>query len=255
MLARALHSNPGVLSLTLLAPSLLSFGSAAKADWLVTNDGAAIETRGTWEIKGEMVIFTSPGGVLSSLPLSAVDLEASEAHGRAMARAAAGALEAQQPTKGTAVLVLTDADVRHVDPEVPVLPEEQAETEAAGSAASQSSPAELVVVDWEENLDFEQNSLEIVGSLRNAGRNPATSILLNVLLYNDSGTLLGKSEARLVKAALNPGESTRFVASFSSSLTFSEAKFDIQSRGFRARDSSAAEEDGEEGEEQVPEGS
>jgi hypothetical protein len=100
------------------------------------------------------------------------------------------------------------------------------------------------VTQWDENYNIDENSVEVTGSLRNSGRNPATSISLSVLLYSDSGALLGKREARLAKAALNPGESTGFVASFSSGLTFSDAKFDIQSRGFQTRE--AAPEEGDE---------
>ena len=105
----------GVLFLALLTASLLSFGSAASADWLVTTDGATVETRGPWEVKGTMVIFTSPTGVLSSLPLSTVNLEASQVHTQKMIEAAS-APEAEAPVKRQAVMVITDADV-HLQPD------------------------------------------------------------------------------------------------------------------------------------------
>ncbi len=50
----------------------------ASADVLVTKDGARLETQGPWEVRRSQVIFTTPGGVLSSMRLSEVDLEASE---------------------------------------------------------------------------------------------------------------------------------------------------------------------------------
>jgi hypothetical protein len=236
---RGRSSNPvaGVLLLTLLTASLLSFGSAANADWLVTTDGATVETRGAWEVKGAMVIFTSPNGVLSSLPLSAVNLEASQVHTQKMIEAA-GASEAEAPVKRQAVMVITDADVHHVDTSAPSAEDvdEVAEGVATPATAGRAGSS-LAVTDWDESYNVDENSVEVTGTLRNAGRNPATSISLSVLLYSDSGTLLGKREARIAKPALNPGESTGFVASFTSGLTFSEARFDIQSRGFQIHES------------------
>ncbi len=52
---------------------------AARADWLVTRAGDRIETDGGWEVRGRMVVFTRPDGVLSSLRLSEIDLDASAA--------------------------------------------------------------------------------------------------------------------------------------------------------------------------------
>jgi len=229
-------SNPatGVLCLILLTASLLSFGSAASADWLVTRDGAAVETRGAWEVRGEMVVFTSPSGVFSSLPLSEVNLAASEAHTQKMVNAAAGAAETEEPVKRQAVMILTDVDVRHVDVETPTGESEEESAEAAPAPRGDTGSS-LAVTAWEEDYNVEENTVEVTGSLRNSGRNPATSINLSVLLYSDSGTLLGKKEARLAKAALSPGESTSFVASFTAGMTFSDAQFDIQSRGFQTR--------------------
>ena len=232
------RSNPatGVLCLILLTASLLSFGSAASADWLVTTDGATVETRGGWEVRGRMVIFTSPTGVLSSLPLSSVDLEASEVHTQEMIRAAAGTPEAEEPVRRQAVMVITDADVNHVDPSAPTDESASEATASVAAPATGSAGSDLAVTSWDESYNVDENSVEVTGSLRNSGRNPATSITLSVLLYSDSGTLLGKREARLAKPALNPGESTGFVASFTSGLTFSEARFDIQSRGFQTHE-------------------
>ncbi len=58
---------------------LLAFLSApvASADVLVTKEGARVETQGPWEVRGRQVIFTTPKGVLSSMRLAEVDLEAS----------------------------------------------------------------------------------------------------------------------------------------------------------------------------------
>lgn len=64
---------------TLLAASavLLTLGPIAWADVLVTLEGEAIETTGPWKVKGRQIVFTSLTGVLSSMRLSEIDLEAS----------------------------------------------------------------------------------------------------------------------------------------------------------------------------------
>ena len=54
-----------------------TLAAAAAADVLVTRDGERIETRGPWKVKGRQVVFTSLQGVLSSMRLSEVDLDAS----------------------------------------------------------------------------------------------------------------------------------------------------------------------------------
>lgn len=250
MHSRSSNLAVGALSLALTTAALLSFGSAARADWLVTKDGTAVETKGGWEVKGKTVIFTSPAGVLSSLAASEVNLAASEAHTQKMLRAATSPPEVEAPVRRPAVLVLTDADVRHVDPTSPIPEEAEDAGETATSPSPRDTGSSLAVTQWDENYNIDENSVEVTGSLRNSGRNPATSISLSVLVYSDSGALLGKKEARLAKAALNPGESTGFVASFSSGLTFTEAKFEIQSRGFQTREATP-----EEGDEDIePEG-
>lgn len=81
-----------LLFLVLLAP-------AVAADWLVTQEGARVETKGPWKVKGRIVVFTSSKGRLSSMRLAEVDLAASaaateEAVRSAHARAAATEEEA-----------------------------------------------------------------------------------------------------------------------------------------------------------------
>ena len=52
--------------------------TAVAADLLKTHAGETIETRGPWRVKGKQVIFTNEKGVLSSLRLADIDIEASE---------------------------------------------------------------------------------------------------------------------------------------------------------------------------------
>lgn len=92
--------------------------ATAHADWLVTQAGERIETRGGWEVRGRAVIFTRPNGTLSSLRLSQVDLEASaEATERAAAAAdAADAAPPQPSAPRQPVRVITTEDVGEGQP-------------------------------------------------------------------------------------------------------------------------------------------
>ncbi|MCB1032359.1 MAG: hypothetical protein KDD47_00815, partial [Acidobacteria bacterium] len=95
----------------------------AGADWLVLKDGSRVETRGAWEVKGRLVVFTSADGSLASMRTNDVDLGASEQATEAALNQADAArrLEVEEPLPGSArkapVLVLTDADVAHVVPD------------------------------------------------------------------------------------------------------------------------------------------
>ncbi|HEV7672580.1 MAG TPA: hypothetical protein VGS22_29020 [Thermoanaerobaculia bacterium] len=60
------------LFLFLLLPSTVA------ADWLAFKDGVTTETKGSWRIKGQRVIFTSMSGTLTAARLDEIDLPASE---------------------------------------------------------------------------------------------------------------------------------------------------------------------------------
>jgi glutaredoxin len=83
------------------------------ADWLVLTNGARIETRGGWTVKGAQVVFTDSAGRLGSVAAATVDFEAS----RAASAASTPVRRAPAPTatRRQARLVITDADVGHVD--------------------------------------------------------------------------------------------------------------------------------------------
>ena len=65
---------PKTLRTALLTATNLAFGLAVlstagplQADWLVTRDGARIETKGAWKVDGRRVLFTVPNGTLSMI--------------------------------------------------------------------------------------------------------------------------------------------------------------------------------------------
>ncbi len=85
------------------------FAAASHADWLVTLAGERVETQGSWQVKGRMVVFNQPDGTLSSMRLSEVDLDASrEATASAAEAAAQPADQAPPPPKRPARVITTD---------------------------------------------------------------------------------------------------------------------------------------------------
>ena len=61
----------------------LAAGASARADELVTRDGQVIETQGSWEVRGKLLVFKLADGTLASLRLDEADLEATEQRVRA----------------------------------------------------------------------------------------------------------------------------------------------------------------------------
>ena len=214
----------------LLRVSILGFGSlallasGAAADWLVTQDGSRVEIDGPWQVQGKLVTFTLPNGTLGSMPVSAIDLEASRVATEKAAAAAKPAPAEPQP-KRKAEFVITDADVRHPKSAM------SADSEPDQPASAETSGG-LRVAGWRDNVDLSTSSVTVTGNLQNPTQNPATSIALDVMLYGKDGSLLETSRADLEQRFLNPGASIRFEARFSDTLSFDTVGFDIQSRGF-----------------------
>src|SRR3954466_7306493 len=90
-------------------------GWAAGAGWRVTRDGGRVETKGPWQMKGKLVVFTrADDGALASLRASEVDLDAST---KATADAKVQAAAPPPPVAPQKKLaVLTDKDFRKPAP-------------------------------------------------------------------------------------------------------------------------------------------
>lgn len=190
----------------------------AAGDWLVTSDGEKIETRGAWEVRSRLVVFTSAEGVLSSMRLSDCDLAASEA--------ATAAWEArtppprQEPERRAAVLVLTDADVGHVRPDrVP----DSAEPEEV------APPAGVVVGEW--RATDEQDGVAITGILRNDGSSVAADIKLGAIFRDADGDPIENRFAVLSTSTLRPGQKAQFSVPPFGLFSYSRVEFDIQHFG------------------------
>ncbi|MEM7351207.1 MAG: hypothetical protein AAF657_10400, partial [Acidobacteriota bacterium] len=204
------------LLLVMVAPS-------ARADWLVLQDGTRVETEGPWKTKGRQVIFTRAGGALSALRLADVDLEASaaataEASERATEEVAAAAKPSQRDRPR--VLVLTDEDLPPVIPEPDELDDADAaegedsdeEEESAETEAEEAAPEPVSLVSWESRESTDIDGLEIIGAVRNTGRDVAAGIRVSVKIRDQEDVLLSESKAFLQASSLAPGQRSTFKA-------------------------------------------
>lgn len=226
---------------TLAAGLVLAAALAAppvRADWLVTRDGARVETKGAWEVKGKLVIFTTAAGDLASLRVAEVDLEASRAATAEAKTAAAAAPEKRAPEKRKAVRVLTDKDFpRRAAPAPPpaAAPEKAPATggEAEAAAAEEPAASPLVVSAWERQADASDEHVVISGALRNGGSETVTGATLLVRLYDETGQVVGTAQAALTTTAIPAGEAASFRADFPGIFAFAAVKFEATSMRLR----------------------
>jgi hypothetical protein len=213
-----------------VAAAVALLAGPAAADWLVTRDGGRVETRGPWQVKGKLVVFTRAAeGQLASLRITDIDWAASE---RLMAQAAQAPPAAKsappEPPKESR-WVFTDANFRRP---APAPPKDEApaaeETDAAGR------PRLPVVLEGWERRDH-PDGLEIAGTLRNPGNEIAAEVGVTVRLYDDTGALVATSEGRIGTPAIGPGETAVFRASFPGVFTYAQAKFEVRGYGLRIK--------------------
>ncbi|HEX3131465.1 MAG TPA: FxLYD domain-containing protein [Thermoanaerobaculia bacterium] len=216
----------------ILALAALLGGTAgpAAADWLVTREGAKVETQGPWTVKGKLVVFKTPDGKLASLRVADVDLDASRnATEEAVAAQAQAEAEPEKPApeKKKSVRTITDKDVRQAGPAA-----------APGSPEAAAGPASgpgVVVDTWKQDRDSEDGHVVISGSVQNASGATAVDLQLRVMLYDESGTLMATSQAALGSQALPPGEKVIFRADFPGYFSFAQIKFEPQGRRLATR--------------------
>ena len=227
-----------VLGLLITLPGL-----PAAADWLVTQDGDQVETRGPWEIKGKLVVFTLPNGTLSSMRLSDVDLDASQQLTTAKnTPPSAPVASAPQPREAT--IVITDSDVAHVGPETlgSAAERQEAGTQARADQAAAASGEGLTVTNWNQEFDDAIDGVVLSGTIANQSPNLHTETTLQVMLYNTDGSLAGRAAATLDNTVLQVGQSTSFRAAFAGIVGFDRPEFRINSSALIPR------QDGSEGE-------
>ena len=225
------------VSLLALA-ALVGAAGPARADWLVTREGARVETRGAWSVKGKLVVFETAAGKLSSLRVADVDLDASRrATEEAVAAQAQAEAEPERPAeRKKPVRVITDKDVRPASP-APApgdRPEAGSEGGEAPAADATSGPIPLVET-WNQARDPEKDHVVINGTLQNSSSSTATDLKLKVLIFDETGTLIATSEAAVARGALPPGERTAFKAEFPGYFSFAKIQFEPKSRSLSTR--------------------
>lgn len=221
---------PHSISLAVLATLI---ASGAGADVLVLRDGSKVTTRGAWEIKGSMVVFTLENGTLGSLRLRDVDLDASAVATAEKLAPPPAPTEAPRE-KRAAVLTLTDADVARAPDDV-LARQAAGATQATEAGSSESAkPAargeniHVSVESFEEGYDPEVGGVQVTGILKNNGDQPASSINVVVEVYDDKGKMLASESARVGAVALGPGRTVGFVAKFPNIGVVQDVKFRVQ---------------------------
>lgn len=212
--------------------------SAGFGDWLITESGERIETRGPWKVNEarQLVLFHLPDGALSSLRLSDVDLEASRKATEEAQRPSAVSATPQREEPVQPVLVLTDADVRKAEP-LPSEPEEGDAQEPAGSEQER-----LTVSSWSLDEPAAFDGVRVRGRIANTSSELVTGATLQVDLLDAEGEILFSETARLTTTALPSGASANFVAEFPG--VYNYASVEMKPSGFAVETSP---EEGEEG--------
>lgn len=215
-----------------LAALLAGVAGPAAADWLVTKEGAKVETQGAWTVKGKLVVFKTADGKLASLRVADVDLDASrnatEEAVAAQAQAEAEPEKPAEPERRKSVRTITDKDVRQAGaPAAPDSPE--------GSAPGPTSGPGVVVDTWKQDRDSQDGHVVITGSLQNASGATAVDLQLRVMLYDESGSPMATSQAAIASQALPPGEKVMFRADFPGYFSFATLKFEPQGRRLATR--------------------
>lgn len=222
----------------LIAALLAALGMApsVSGDLLVTRDGSRIETQGPWEVRGRLVVFTRSDGVLASMRLREVDLEASEeataaAAARKEKEASETGEEAGRDDAGSqpreAAWVLTDADfTRRLIIEDPEGSGGETDGEPAGGATSGGEAARPpVVLSYQREFDVVDQHVRVTGTLANKTRGTATAVSLEVSLFDEQGDLVEMRRAELAETMLSPGAETSFLADFPDVYGFSAVQF------------------------------
>jgi hypothetical protein len=235
-----------------LAGALLAVAAAtpAAADWLVTSEGARVETHGPWQVKGKLVVFTGADGTLSSLRLTQVDMEASKRATADKHKMVEEDLTTHPAERKKPVRTITDKDVTHggtADGGGPGVAAKAAADARAAKAEAQPAAkplggSPLTVGTWQKMDRREKDGLELFGELRNGGPDIAAQVGLTVSLYDETGKVLATTEAILTANAIEPRSSTNFRALFPGVFTFASAKFDPRSAQLQMQSTEAPKE-------------
>lgn len=201
----------------------------ASADVIVLRDGARVETSGAWEVRDATVVFRDENGRLRSLQLEQVDLAASR---RATTRARREARPRRRAAREAPALVLTDADVEHVDPQAPAGDADGDD----GDASAEQEAAAVVVTEWTQQVDPDTGGVTLRGSVRNTGGDTVGSLRVLVELYDAEGAQLASTTAAVQPPALTPRASGRFQVRIPGVRELTDARFHVDSVALTAQE-------------------
>ena len=173
----------------------------AAADWLVTREGAKIETRGPWTVRGSLVVFTLANGTRAT--------EDAARPAEALQDAAA------EPPAPDPVLILTNKDVRTAGEALAGIerPEKGKETSEDGKIVSDDESG-VLVSKWSEEPSMAGGGIAITGWIENRTNEVVAKLQLKVDMINDKADSLGSIQAYVEKTTLGPGDATTFRAVF-----------------------------------------
>lgn len=222
-------------AITALATMTVSAAPAA-ADWLVTHDGARIETKGPWRVDGKRVLFDLPNGTLSTIRATEVDLDRS-ASVTAEAHAAAAMPAPVAAARREPVLRLTEKDIppstESADDEDGLSGEDAVAEGTAGGAAETATTLEII--SWEKSETPAGDGLEIFGTIRNNSANMITSPGLLAAIYDSDGGLIATNNGVVNSPQIAAGKTANFRVAFTGVNDFASVRFDASGRGFQQR--------------------
>jgi hypothetical protein len=226
----------------------------AGADWLVTREGARIETSGPWKAQGKLVVFTRADGTLASLRADQLDLAAStQATEAAQELADKPPAAPAPPARRKSVVVLTDKDFKSVTPpagseaapgDAPADGNGGNGEEGRAPAAAPTAPADgkaaapvgkLEVVTWERVEKPGTPGVLINGTLRNNSKDYLLGIQVSAAFFDEGGTLLVQQPGTPAVAQLKPGETTTFTVRVDGSFGFAGVQFETKGTAFQVR--------------------
>ena len=205
----------------------VAIASPLAADWLVTQDGARIETKGPWKVKRNQVIFTLPNGTLSALRKSEVDLDASAvatANAKQAPAEAARAAAEEKPERRSSVAVFNNKNIGRAAES----PSEERRAPAQKKAKAKSD-SPVVLVSWDQRDSSDGEGLEIIGSVRNEGSSLAANIRVQVTVLDNTGAEIFETTAFMRSTGLMPGRSTTFRALLPGIFTlFTDPRIEVE---------------------------
>ncbi len=200
---------------------LWTVAAPAWADWLVLQGGERLETRGPWQQRGKIVVFSRADGTLASLRVTEVDLEASRKATEESLHPKPVVQVEDLPDEGPKKkrTVITDKD----------LPRRSVPPPATPAVASDTTPAPaspVTVGSWRKQVMPGGEGTVILGALQNSSASTATNLTLQVTLTDDKGALLATAPGLFPTRMLAPKGSVEFRATFPGITEFAAIKFD-----------------------------